>query len=530
MRIQSILRAAVVAALLVPAAVVAQESAPKLPQHWFHLDAQADKVPGISSDRAYNELLKGKKAPAPIIVAVIDGGVDVKHEDLQGHLWINTKEQNGKPGQDDDKNGYVDDIYGWNFIGGKDSQSVDYENLELVRELVRLEAKSDLTPDEQKYLDTLRQVQTRELAKYKQYLPQYQQIMSVFEVAKQAMSTDTITLERVQAWQPADERGQSIKNGLTQLFTQYGVTQAQIEEGYKEIRSRVEYNLNKSFDARKIVGDDPNDLTNRFYGNNDVIGPDASHGTHVAGIIAAIRDNNKGALGVADKAVRIMSIRAVPNGDERDKDVANAVRYAVDNGAKIINMSFGKDFVRHKQYVDEAFAYAEQKGVLVVHAAGNDSRDLDVKWNYPTRETDSGKNEEKFKNWLEVGASTGLEGKLAADFSNYGKQSVDIFAPGHTIYSLKPGNQYQNNQGTSMAAPVVSGVAAVVWANYPKLTALQVKDILLKSAVKYTDTQTDRPHDEEDGSKAAKTAFGELSKTGGVVNLYEALKLAASYQ
>jgi subtilisin family serine protease len=269
-----------------------------------------------------------------------------------------------------------------------------------------------------------------------------------------------------------------------------------------------------------VVGDNPADLNERGYGNPDVAGPDAKHGTHVAGIIAANRDNGYGAEGIA-APVQIMAVRAVPNGDERDKDVANAIRYAVDNGAHIINMSFGKSYSPQKQAVDEAVRYAEANGVLLVHAAGNDGKDVDTQPNYPSDRFLGG---QTVTNWISVGASGWQAGEaFVASFSNYGQAQVDLFAPGVQIHSTLPGSTYGPNQGTSMAAPMVSGVAALVWAYYPALTATQLKDVLLRSAVRYSQEKVVKP-----GTEDEAVPFNTLSVTGGVVNAYEALKLAAS--
>jgi subtilisin family serine protease len=264
------------------------------------------------------------------------------------------------------------------------------------------------------------------------------------------------------------------------------------------------------------VGDNSADVRERFYGNGNVKGPDPTHGTHVAGIVAADRTNEVGIQGIADN-VRIMSVRAVPNGDERDKDVANAIRYAVDNGARIINMSFGKSLSPHKAVVDDAIAYAEQKGVLLIHAAGNESQDNDKEGNYPSRQYSNGK---QARNWLEVGATSSGTGKdFVADFSNYGKKSLDVFAPGVDIYSTVPGNKYKEQSGTSFAAPVVTGIAALLWSYFPDLTAEQLVEIIKTSTRKFDRLRVGRPG-------GGEIEFSELSNTGGLVNAYAAVNLA----
>jgi len=244
------------------------------------------------------------------------------------------------------------------------------------------------------------------------------------------------------------------------------------------------------------------------------------HGRHVSGIIAAVRNNGKGIDGIADN-VKIMMIRAVPDGDEHDKDIALAIRYAADNGAKVINMSFGKGFSPEKQWVDDAVKYAQSKGVLLVHAAGNDASDIDTAWNFPTPVFKA--DGKRASNWITVGASGDPKlGGLVAGFSNYGKKEVDVFAPGVKIYSTIPGgNSYGNAQGTSMASPVVAGLAALILEYFPNLTAEQVKSVIEKSSLK-PDMKVKNPATEEE------VDLSELSRSGGVINAYEAVKLAST--
>jgi subtilisin family serine protease len=292
---------------------------------------------------------------------------------------------------------------------------------------------------------------------------------------------------------------------------------SQVKEGVDYFEVIVKYGYNTEFDSRQIVGDNYSNLFEKGYGNNDVKGPDPLHGTHVAGIIAADRKNKLGIKGIADN-VKIMVVRAVPNGDERDKDVANAIVYAVDNGAKIINMSFGKSFSPEKEMVDRAVKYAEQKGVLLIHAAGNEGDDIDMEKNFPTKKYLNGK---EAKNWIEVGASSwGSDENFVGSFSNYGKKGVSFFAPGVQIYSTTPGNTYKNEDGTSMASPSSAGVAALLMSYFPNLTAIEVKDILEKSTRKFDNLKVQKP-----GSKEL-VSFGDLSSSGGLVNAYEAVKMA----
>ncbi len=512
----------------------AQTPAGDLPDDWFLRDPETERVQGVSADKTYQTLLKDQPSRT-IIVAVIDSGVDIFHEDLKDVIWVNEKEIAGN-GVDDDKNGYVDDVHGWNFIGGKDG-NVDADTYELTREYMRLHAKYaniNKVPKKQKaefeeyekIKDKFTRLKEANDKKYNMYKTLYSNFVSSIDTLKHVLKTDTLTKQKLDSLNTNEPSLIFAKGMLMNLFRLSGSDNAteimaQFEEEYNYFRVISEYGYNESFDSRKIVGDDITNLNEKYYGNNDVKGPDARHGTHVAGIIAANRKNDIGMKGIADN-VKIMPVRAVPNGDERDKDIANAIYYAVDNGAHIINMSFGKSFSPQKEAVDKAVRYAEQKGVLLVHAAGNDADNNDTEKNFPNRYFADGK---EAKNWLEVGASAwGTDGNLVGSFSNYGKKSVDLFAPGVMIYSTTPENNYEHLQGTSMAAPVAAGIAAVIMSYFPELTAVEVKDVLRQSVRQFDGLEVSQP-----GGKG-KVAFSELSNSGGLINAYEAVKKAQSYR
>ncbi|MBT31352.1 MAG: peptidase S8 [Thalassobius sp.] len=510
----------------------------KAPENWFNLDRDEDNVQGVSTEKTYKELLKGKESKT-VIVAVIDGGVDVEHEDLQGKIWVNEGEIPGN-GKDDDGNGYVDDINGWNFLGGKDGENVNYDTYELTREYVRLSDKfqgkteENLSKEEKKEYAYFQEVKTEYDAKVTEAKEVYDNYMGMADVIKHSMrlisaylnvTEEELTPDQLATVNSPDEK---IKRAASVLgyALENDIKMEYLEEAIEYFENQLKYFLNKDFNPRNIVGDDYDDLTNRFYGNPDVTGPDATHGTHVSGIIAANRNNALGMKGVAND-VKIMAIRAVPNGDEHDKDVANAIRYAVDNGADIINMSFGKGYSPNKKYVDEAVVYAESKGVLLVHAAGNDSENLDEGKNFPNKNLEIRK--KPAKNWIEIGASSwGGADNFVGEFSNYGKKSVDVFAPGVDIYSTMPGSKYENQNGTSMASPVAAGVAALVLSYYPDLTAVQLKDILMKSSSKFDKMEVNMPGEPETEDGDDTVEFEKLSVTGGIVNSFEAVKLAES--
>lgn len=485
---------------------------------------------GVNLYKAYDELLKDKKG-TDIIVAVIDGGTDIKHEDLKDVLWTNTGEIPGN-GIDDDNNGYIDDVHGWNFIGGADGKNVDQDNLEMTRIYRKLKAEfaeldaEDVDGDSEKaarykQYQELKTEVTSNRKLYKSIADQLENVVIQLDKVKKGTGKDDPTVADIEAWTPGNDMASRVKSGVIKQMKDgksFKSIYKEIDDQYKQVKDMADCHYNIDFDPRNIVGDDYSNSSEKYYGNNDVKGPDAGHGTHVAGIIAATRNNGLGMNGIADHA-KIMVVRVVPNGDERDKDVANGIRYAVDNGAKIINMSFGKAYKWNKAVVDSAVAYAVSKGVLLVHAAGNDGENNDVDANYPN---DSLGNGQFASTWVEVGASAPPRKKLATDFSNYGAANVDIFAPGYQIYSTTPENNYEYFNGTSMAAPVTSGVAALVWSYYPKLTAQQVKEILMKSSV------VNKKSVPEPGT-GNKVKFTSLSVSGGVVNAYNALQLAATY-
>ncbi|NJK84921.1 MAG: S8 family serine peptidase [Bacteroidales bacterium] len=287
------------------------------------------------------------------------------------------------------------------------------------------------------------------------------------------------------------------------------------------MKHEFNYHYNIDFNPRNIVNDDPENANDSIYGNSDVVATDPSHGTFVSGIIAADRDNGIGMKGIADN-VRIMAIRAVPDGDERDKDVANAIIYAVNNGASVINMSFGKDVSPQKHMVDKALKYAESKDVVLVHAAGNESQNTDKSPRYPMNFI--GKDPINSK-WLSIGASSiDANESLPGEFSNYGKKTVDIFAPGVNIYSLQPKNEYDIQDGTSYASPMVAGTAALLKSYYPSLSAQQIKEIILSSHNDvFKQLKVNVP---SSGKKTKKGSFNKLSATGGLLNVYQAVKLA----
>jgi subtilisin family serine protease len=502
-------------------------------QKWPHMDIFKDSVPGMSLDKAY-EFLKDK-TPHTIIVGVIDSGIDIEHEDLKNVAWTNEDEipNNGK---DDDNNGYIDDIHGWNFLGGEAGSSAP-EQLEITRIVAKLAPKyagksaNDIAAEDKEEFEYYTELNEKVATKQKQAAGQmafYQGLVNTVkeadEAVKKVLGKDVYTVDELTALN--DESVNPQAKGMLLKMLASGATVEEsikgIQEGVDYFKSQAETMYNIDFRGR-VTGDDPEDITDTNYGNNNTIGSkdDEIHGTHVSGIICAERNNGIGMNGVAGN-VKLLSVRAVPDGDEYDKDVALAIRYAVDNGAKVINMSFGKSYSPHAEWVYDAIKYAESKDVLLVHAAGNDAKDIDVEDNFPNDSKD--KINEFADNVITVGAMTRhFDENISAGFSNYGIYNVDIFAPGKTIYATFPKDKYQSISGTSMASPEVAGVAALIRSYYPSLTASQVKNIIMDSGIAMHQV-VKMPA--ERGTKAAKRDFDSLSVSGRILNAYNAVILA----
>lgn len=531
---------------MMTSALFAQE----VPKGWHMLDKSSGFY-GVSVDKAY-EFLKTKKVKSnTVIVAVIDSGIDTTHEDLKSVLWKNAKEIPGN-GIDDDKNGYVDDIYGWNFLGSRDgAKNVEQDSYEVARVYHSLKSKYEgknidvtkLSKEERFEYEMWARAKEDvtgeagadpkltpdQLQKLKDF---YASTMQDDSIIRTAIGKESYTGTELKALTTADLLVKKAKATLLGLFERNDAMDAKntdFLEGFGEYVDsevkKVEAESKAPVNYRdNVVKDNYRDFNDKFYGNGNVqvSNKSALHGTHVSGIIAAARNNGVGMDGIADN-VKIMMLRAVPDGDEHDKDIALAIRYAVDNGAQVINMSFGKGFSPEKQWVDDAVKYAESKGVLLIHAAGNDAKNIDTTFNYPS--PGFVKDGKRASNWITVGASGPNNEKpnsLTASFSNYGKSEVDVFAPGVRIYATVPGgNTYRDLQGTSMASPVVAGVAAMILQYYPNLSAQQVKMVIEKSAQK-PETKVKNPETQEEVN------LGDISKYGGVVNAYEAIKLAST--
>ena len=497
---------------------------------WYHKDFATTKVYGVNTENAYKFLESKGLKPKTVLVGVLDSGVQVDHPGLVKNIWTNPNEvpNNGK---DDDGNGYVDDIHGWNFIGGKNGD-IDIDNMEVTRVVAKYKpvfegddstknkANQAKMPEDFAMYMIAKDLFTKKSVEAKQGFKTYSMINEAIPVMVKLLNGKPLTPENVAAIKPADQREAMAVQVLTQVAQSpefKGKSAAEFEKAMSgQIKEALDYfgpqekQYNLDYDPRKeIVGDNYDDYSEKNYGNNHYEGPDAEHGTHVAGIIAGLPNAKEIQYGVASRVAKIMSVRTVPNGDERDKDVANAIRYAVDNGAKVLNMSFGKPVSPGKNVVWDAFKYAQDKGVLLVKAAGNENEDVAEHLAYPTNFKNVTDEKPFVNNVLVVGASTNKNDALRASFSNFNKKMVNVFAPGEEIYSTVPHNEYKYLQGTSMASPVVAGAAAVLLAYMPNLTPAQIIESLVKSSNPSTTNQ-----------------FGDFSEAGGVIDLKKAAEYA----
>ena len=505
---------------------------------WYHKDFSTTNVYGVNTNNAYKFLESKGLKPRTVVVGVLDSGVEVDHPGLINNMWKNPNEIPNN-GIDDDKNGYVDDIYGWNFIGGK-TADVDADNLEVTRMVKKYQpifegtdsaknrANQAKMPEEYAIYQKSKKLYDEKGSEAKQYYHYFSGFNNAIPSIVKTLNGKTLTKANLAAIKPAsqeDSRNLQILNSLVQDAGNVGKTPKEVEEllrkeiegALKHYESQATKHYNLDFDPRaEIVGDNYDNYNEKHYGNNHYEGPDASHGTHVSGIIAGLPHGNEAQYGVAHKVAKIMTVRAVPDGDERDKDVANAIRYAVDNGAKILNMSFGKAVSPGKKHVWEAMKYAEKKGVLLVKAAGNDNQNIGENEYFPTNFMKQSDEKPFVSNMIVVGASTNNSQNLRARFSNYNGKMVDVFAPGQEIYSTVPDAKYEYLQGTSMASPVVAGAAAVLWAYMPSLTPQQIKEALVKTVNKST----------VNANVDSNANFDQISVAGGVIDLYKAAQYA----
>ena len=508
---------------------------------WYHKDIKTANVYGVNTQGAYSFLESKGLKPTPIVVGVLDSGVEVDHPGLIKNMWINTKEIPNN-GIDDDKNGYVDDIHGWNFMGSSKGD-VDVDNMEVTRVVrqykplfesensAKNKANQAKMPEEFEMYMKSKKIYDEKSVESRRYTAFFTKLKETIPTMIKLLKGKNLSqeeLSKITPTQPDEAIALDFLSRLGQDPELKGATPDKVKDYMDNMvkealdhyePSSKQYDLD--FDTRaELVGDDYNNYNQKYYGNNHYEGPDALHGTHVAGIIAGYPQGGEVQYGVASKVAKIMTVRAVPDGDERDKDVANAIRYAVDNGAKILNMSFGKPVSPGKKQVWEALKYAESKGVLLVKAAGNENEDIEVNEYFPTNFKKTSDAKPFVSNMIVVGASTNRNDDLKASFSNYNKKMVNVFAPGEQIYSTVPDSKYQYLQGTSMASPVVAGAAALLWSYMPSLSPQQIIESLVKTSNKSKS---------ETGLAAPNNTFENISEAGGVIDVAKAAEYAYTH-
>ncbi len=510
---------------------------------WYHDDFKGGNTYGVNTQNAYKYLESKGLKPKPVVVAVLDSGVEVDHPGLKPNMWRNPNEVPGN-GKDDDGNGYIDDIYGWNFLGGKNGD-IDVDNMEVTRivkkyqpifegsDSAKNKANQNKMPAEFDMYMKAKEIFTKKSVEAKQGYETYKRISDMIPAMVAMLNGQKLSPETVAAIKPKtpeEAMGVSVLSQISRDPSMTGKSPAEVEKllneqmkgalDYYAPQATQQYNLD--FDPRAdIVGDNYEDYSERNYGNNSYEGPDATHGTHVAGIIAGVPNDEHVQYGVGYKTAKIMTVRAVPNGDERDKDVANAIRYAVDNGARILNMSFGKPVSPGKEFVWDAFKYAESKGVLLVKAAGNENENIAENVYFPTNYKNVNDEKPFVNNMIVVGASTNDNEFLRAGFSNYNQKLVNVFAPGEKIYSTVPDGKYEYLQGTSMASPVVAGAASILLAYMPNLTPPQIIESLVKTSNKSSVNAM--------LSTNENNRFDLLSEAGGVIDVRNAAEYAYTH-
>ncbi len=452
-----------------------------------------------------------------VIVGIIDSGLDTVCVDIKPALWINTKEK--ADGKDSDGNGYPDDIHGWNFLGTSDgSFNMTSAGTEEYREFKRLFPKykgvdSPSAADRAEYDYYMRMRKKAGIDSYLKFYAYNAIKQDAFEYLdsllrkREPIAADTVSVNGMALILGDDSTAvrniellglDLMKAGLTSPWKSAFKTHS---DEFALIRRRVE-GIEKDADKRLLMGDDLKDEKDIYYGNNCLKADGCDHGTFVAGVIAGQGVNNSDITGIFPEA-KLMILRAIPDGDEYDKDVATAIRYAVDNGAKVINMSLGKMTSPDSTMVNHAIAYALEHDVLLLQAAGNSHLNIDSIPYYPSGLRDDGT---FYPNFIRVGAST--KKGLVSGMSNFGASKVDLLAPGQDITSNTTGNQFMTSSGTSIATPVAAAVAAMVRAYFPELKASEVKEILMNSCR--------RSHN-----------LDSTCRSGGILDAAAAMRLAA---
>lgn len=491
-------------------------------ENWQYQDIIKDTIAGISLEKAQE--LVADKDNSIVTVAIIDSPIEISHEHLKNNIWTNTDEIPNN-NIDDDKNGYIDDIHGWNFMGNAKGVNDIYMQMESTRLLKKYEAQKPTSTNESTY-SLVKKLYDSIYMKSKKEYDHYSEIYKAYKGVKSELSKKSLngnySIKQLDSIKKVYADDWYFKSMITNLISLEKYIGGDDIIFYNELYTKhLEVLFHKEYNDRKITGDNPNVLNDSNYGNHVVSHnlDKLTHGTSVSGPM--IQSSKSQVQGISSK-IKIMPICISGYGSEHDKDIALAIRYAVDNGAKVINISLGKLLSLHKEWVFEAFKYAEQHDVIIVSSAGDSSLNLtEINYYYPNDNVDN--TAEVSNNFLLVGASTyDPNEKLVASFSNYGTIDVDIFAPGIEIFTTTVNNTYDFQDGTSMSASITSGVAALIFSYYPNLIASEVKQIIMESGVSY-DIMVNKP---STSKEKELVPFSSLSKSGKIVNAYNALLMA----
>lgn len=533
--------------------------------NWQNLSPEKDGIYGADVNGAY-DFLKGKKSKKKVTVALIGTGIDVEHEDLQGSLWINPKE---KPnGRDDNKNGKIDDINGWNYLGNAQGEVLEKARTFADREYLRLKDKYSriqhygdkyvvVSDDEKELLEVAPPENKPEFDYFNRVVRKESAIGSKYssiELMKVSRIYANGLTDKLKAKFPDKEHfsyqdfGSMIDRNDTDTLRMLGMTMISVAfmiqpqatwdkvldylnnfqpplllKDYQKIEQM------NNFDDRTLIGDDPYKITDTKYGNNILLAENSGEGTSYAGIIGAKRSNDMGLDGIADN-VQIMTLRTTPSeGEAYPKDVALAIRYAVDNGADIIQMYASASitpFGEQGDWINDALMYAESKGVLIVQPVASKSIDMDKYPYYPRKEITPAK---KLSNMITVAASD-KKGSPVPD-SNFGIKSLDLYAPGKDIYSCYTGNTYREESGSEVAASTVTGVAALIKSYYPDLTAMQIRDIIINNVTDRSGEEVEKQslNMDQGNAKMIKDLFlfEDLCASSGILNAAKAVEAAS---
>jgi subtilisin family serine protease len=547
-----------IASLLIGVAGYAQN------ENWHHL-APEDGVFGAAIERAHAAARESGLRPArrPITIALIGGGIDISHKAISDIIWVNRRERRIN-GRDNDRNGWIDDRHGWNFLGN-DTMTINSLSTMGDREFLRLKDKynhflfvedgiaymfddelgalveTEPPADMEEFEYFLRVVTESELAETNRGVMLAKAVVwyireighSMRMAYPERVLTRTDFGEFVRAQQSTTAMQDALFAFIDLMFMSantedWNTMAAFADTEFIPIQElRHERAMARRFPReRELIGDDPNDLNDKGYGNNNLLANNALRNTMIAGIIGAGGGQSE-IRGITNN-VQIMTLRIEADfGEPYMKDMALAIRYAVEQGADIIQLgATNRLFPRHQSHwVEEALRYAEQRNVLVVIPVRDLSSNLDDFPFYPNRNLSTG----TLSNIITVAASDSLGNPFL--WANFSETELDIFAPGVEIKSAMPGNRYAIDSGSAYAAAMVTGVAAFIKNYFPQITPAQMRQLLIDTVTDRSDAEVEKQYRATAGSMRGRIAtdlflFSDLCVSGGILNAERAIKEA----